>query len=100
MAMSLSYSPALEELAYSKDAQALKELADFAVAPPSASGLVRREESFFEAGEKLGDGTPVLWITWWKDGGTALFFRGDFKAVRRKFRRLPDRSDAETKKAL
>lgn len=114
--MSLKYSTELEEIAYSKDAEALLKNADFVIRAEELTPG-RAWEAFYAAGVKFsvllnhyfGSATvrdasdvddvlkkescssrnyDVRYFTWHGDGKTFLFFRGDAK---RKVRSLPDR---------
>lgn len=85
--MPLRYSTNCEELAYSKDASALKAVADEAV---EQSGL--EFEHFFELGEKYA-GHDVVWFKWYGDEHrTALLFVGTEPEALSRLRKLPERS--------
>ena len=88
--MPLKYSTACEEMAYSKNAEALKRAADCVVGGPHG-GWKTNPESFFEAGE-VYRGHDVTWFTWHGDDNeTALLFVGTEAQVRARLRKLDER---------
>jgi len=83
--MPLKYSTDAEELAYVKDAAALRKAADLTVA--------NDPETFFEAGEKFA-GRVVTWFTWHGDDyKTGLLFVGTEAEVLSRLHQLPERLD-------
>ena len=108
--MPLTYSTDCEELAYVKDAAALRKAADHAIgadapgyepsdelpelgcAPPNVE-LAFSHEVFFQAGERFA-GHDVVWFTWHGDDyRTGLLFVGTEAEVLSRLRQLPERSD-------
>jgi hypothetical protein len=86
--MPLKYSTDCEELAYVKDADALRKAADCAV---ERDGL--ESERFFGLGEKYA-GHDAVWFNWHGDDyRTGLLFVGTEAEVLSRLRQLPERSD-------
>ena len=88
----LTYSTELEEIAYSKDAQALLKSAAMSLK------RVASQEEFFHIGQVLAaadEGTrEYAYFTWHGGTDTFLFFKKD--GALKKIRSLPDRSHEDT----
>jgi len=88
----LEYSTFLEEIAYSKDADALFKAATRVIQPQDL-GAGKRDAVFFKLGAELGANkdTDFTYFTWHGDDQTILIFQGKYRFVVQAIRELPDR---------
>ena len=73
--MPITYSTDLEEIAAHKDADALRQAANYVIVPQLLTPNTR-DATFFDLGRRFGEMPCVTSFTWHGDGKTLLVFAG------------------------